>query len=104
MILKDTEKVSISIGIVDVKGNPAPVDGLPAWTSSNEAVLALVVASDGMSAVSTAVGSLGTSQVGVSADADLGSGVTPIVGTLDIDVVASEAVAVNLVPGTPEPQ
>lgn len=102
--LQDDQKVSLQIAIVDAKGNPAVVDGTPIWSSSNEAILTVVAAADGMSAVATAVGPLGPSQIAVTADADLGAGVKPILGTQDVDVVAGEAVSVGITAGTPEPQ
>ena len=102
--LQDDQKVSFSISIVDAKGNPAQVDGVPAWASSNEAILTVAPAADGMSAVATAVGPVGPSQISVTADADLGSGTKQIVGTQDVDVVAGEAVSVGITAGTPEPQ
>jgi len=39
--------------------------------------------------------------VNVSADADLGDGVTTIAGTLDVTVAASQAVSLNISAGTP---
>ena len=46
----------------------------------------------------------GATQISVTADADLGEGVTPIVGTLSIDVVGGQAVSINIVAGTPAEQ
>jgi hypothetical protein len=43
-------------------------------------------------------------QISVTADADLGAGVTPIAGTLDIEVVGDQAVSVGIVAGTPAEQ
>lgn len=103
--LTDVQQVSLTIQPVDAKGNPAPVDGVPAWNVSDATVLDLQVAADGLSAVVTAKGPLtpagGSVQVSVSADADLTSGVTTINGSLDIAVVASQATTVGIVAGTP---
>ena len=38
LILTDVQKVTASITPVDAKGNPAAVDGVPSWTSSNPRV------------------------------------------------------------------
>ncbi len=102
LTLLDTQKVPLSIAPVDAVGNPAPVDGIPEWTVSDSAVLAIEVADDGMSALVTTVGPLGDAQVNVSADADLGEGVTTLTGLLDISVIASEAVSLGISAGTPE--
>ena len=102
LILTDLQKVSLSVAFTSAAGNPAQVDGVPVWLSSNEAVVTVVAAEDGMSAVATTVGPIGEAQVPVSADADLGEGVKPIVGTLDITVIGSEAVFAGLAAGIPE--
>jgi hypothetical protein len=104
MILTDTQKVSCTIDPRNSKGNPAPVDGVPEWASSNAAVATVTPAADGLSAVVVAVG-IGLAQISVTADADLDVGETRnISGTLDIDVRASEAVTLGITPGTPEEQ
>jgi hypothetical protein len=98
--LTDVQKVDAGIQIVDAKGNPALVDGAPVWAASDPA-LDVQTSPDGMTATISAVGPLGAYQVTVTADADLGAGVVPLMGILDVVVVASEAVAVNVVPGVP---
>jgi hypothetical protein len=40
----------------------------------------------------------------LTADADLGEGVTPIIGELAIDLQPLEAVEVDITPGEPVPQ
>jgi hypothetical protein len=102
LILTDLQKVTLSIQPVDAVGNPARVDGVPAWSCSDETVVTIDVAGDGLSCVATSVGPLGTAQVNVTADADLGDGVKSIAGTLDVEVMASEAVSLTIVAGTPE--
>lgn len=104
LVLRDTEKVSLSVQFVDIKGNPAPVDGVPTWASSNEAILTATASADGMSAEVVAVGPLGPAQVSVTGDADLGAGVAQVIGTQDINVVPSEAVSAVITAGAPEPQ
>lgn len=103
LTLTDSQKVALSVSFVDKKGNPAPVEGAPAWSVSDDTLLGLTVADDGTASVA-AVGPLGTAQVTVSADADLGEGVTTIFGTLDIDVIAGAAVTANIAAGAPEEQ
>lgn len=104
MILTDTQKVSCTLDPRNAKGNPAPLDGTPQWASSNPAVATVEPAADGLSAVVTAVAP-GTTQISVTADADLDEGETrEISGTLDIDVKAGEAVTLGITAGTPEEQ
>lgn len=101
LILTDIQEVELSIKPVTAAGNPATVDGAPVWGVSNPDVGTMVVAADGMSAKFVTSGKLGTAQINVTADADMGSGTTPINGTLDIEVVASQAVGFSIVTGTP---
>lgn len=101
--LFDSNKVGLSITPVDDKGNPAHVDGAPQWNNSNEAVVSLQIAEDGMSAVASAVGPLGAAQITVTADADLGEGNIPIIGTLDINILPGQATSIAVNPGQQEP-
>lgn len=102
MNLAYTQQLPVSIQPVAKKGNPAPVDGAPVWTSSNTELVTVTAAADGMSAMITPVGGMGgPTTITVTADADLGSGVTPIIGTLDITVTGGQAVSITIVPGTP---
>ncbi len=102
--LSDVQKVKLSIQPVDAKGNPAAVDGAPVWLSSNTEVLTVEAAEDGLSAIATAVGPLGACIVSVKADADLGEGVTELVGAVDVSVGGSAAVKIDITAGEPESQ
>jgi len=99
--LTDSQQVALTVAFADKAGNPAPVDGAPVWTSSDETVVTVTAAADGLSAVATAVGKLGTAQVSVAADADLGAGNTTITGVIDITVLAGAAVAAVVSAGAP---
>lgn len=101
LLLTDVQKATLKIAPVGAKGNPAPVDGVPAWSVADPTILTITPAADGLSADVASVGPLGASQVNVSADADLGAGVTTIAGTLDVTVAASQAVSLNISAGTP---
>lgn len=92
-ILTDTQQVAGTVAYVDKAGNPATVDGAPVWASSDETVLTVVAAADGMSGTFTATGKLGNAQGTITADADLGAGVSPVALTQDFTVIASAAVA-----------
>ena len=102
--ITDLQKFTASIQPISAKGNPAPVDGIPVWDVSDSALLSVQPALDGLSAVVLAVGPTGTGQLTVSADADLGAGVVTLNGVLDVTVIGSQAVALNIVTSVPEPQ
>lgn len=97
-LLTTTQQVTLSIVPKDRKGNPASVDGVPAWTNSNPEVATIEPSEDGMSAVVKA-GVPGDTTISVTADADLGDGVTEIAGVGEIKVVPSAASTVELVAG-----
>jgi hypothetical protein len=101
LILTDVQKVTLSVAPVSKAGNPAVLDGAPKWTVSDETVLTVAVAEDGLSAVVSSTGKIGKAQVSVLADADIGEGVTELAGVLDIEVKASAAVSMGLEAGTP---
>ncbi len=103
MDMRSDQKVDLTISIVDKNEKPAAVDGLPTWASSDETVVTVVASSDGMSAVASGVAT-GTGRVVVTADADLGSGVTNITGILDFNITAGQAAAIMITAGTPVSQ
>lgn len=102
MILKSLKSRTAAIVPVDAAGNVAPVENI-VWASSDEAIVSVVPSEDGLSAVFTAVGPVGNAQLTVTADADMGEGVTNITGTLDVQVIAGDAVAfqINVLPEEP---
>ena len=102
LTLTDTQKCALSVSFQTAAGNPAVVDGAPTWGVSDENLLELQVAEDGRSAVVLTKGPLGTAQVTLRADADLGEGVKEIVGILDVEVIPSQAVVAVLSAGVPE--
>jgi len=99
-----TQQMTCTIQILDKKGNPAEVDGVPTWLTDNTDVLSLTPAADGMSCLVAAVGALGSAGVTVTADADLGAGVEPLIGTLDFDITGGKASVIAITPGTPTEQ
>lgn len=96
MFLKVSDSSALSIKITDKFGNDAKVDGAPAWSVTDAALGTLTVAADGMSATLQPVGPVGTFKVQVSADADLGAGVTALLGELDIELVPGDAVNLTI--------
>lgn len=101
MNLKVSQNLPCTIDIKDARGNPALVDGPPVWSVTDAALATVVAAADGMSALVSPIGPMGSFQVQVNADADLGAGVKTIVGTLDIDLVAGDASIVTIAAGAP---
>lgn len=103
-IISDSQQFRATVAFVDKKGNPALVEGAPTWGTSDASILTVTADADGMGALVVAAGPLGDAQVNVTGDADLGEGVTNVVGTLDVTVVAGAAIAANIGAATPEEQ
>lgn len=97
--MTNSQQATASIQPVDKRNQPAPVDGIPVWASSDETIVTVTPAADGMSAVVAAVGPLGTAKISVTADADLGTGVSSIFGTLDVTITQGQAVGMTITLG-----
>jgi len=97
--------IVVQVSYVDSAGNPAAIDGLVGWSSSNSSIAA-IAPDTGDSSICSIIpqGTLGSSQITATADADLGDGVKPLITTMDLTVVAGEAVAgtINVV-ADPQP-
>lgn len=104
MKITDSQKFTATISPVDAKGNPASVDGVPVWAAPDATIVTVTPAADGMSAEISSTGPIGSVQVSVTADADLGTGTKPLVGTLQVDVVGGEAVALQVNTSNPVEQ
>jgi hypothetical protein len=103
--LPNDKMIAVQVAYVDSKGNPAQVDGDVSWDTS-DANIAIVEsnAGDSMQAVVTPVGPIGQVQITATADADLGSGVRELITTMDVEIVAGEAIAGTITPvGEPQP-
>lgn len=94
--LTEEQEVDATVEAFSAAGNPAKIDGVPTWTSSDPAIVGVTPSSDGMSAVIFAVGPVGNAQISVEADADLGAGVRKINQLQDIEVVAAEATSLSV--------
>jgi hypothetical protein len=102
--LPDEMMVYLQVGYVDAKGNPATVDGDTTWTSSHDDIAEVHVNPDDSTQAQVWGKGIGQAQITTSADADLGEGVRQILATLDINVVAGEAVTATITPsGEPQP-
>lgn len=100
-IMTVTQECDVSVAYYDANNQPAQVDGIPVWSVSDDSVLALTVADDGMSGVVSSKGVVGVSQLSISADADMGQGVRSLVSLADFEIVANEAVTANVSIGAP---
>ncbi len=102
--LAATKQTTLSVKFVDRKGNPAKVDGVPEWLTDNSELLSLTPSSDGMSCECVAVGPLGTANITLTADADLGAGIVALVGTEQVNITAGDATAVTIDHSEPSEQ
>lgn len=96
--LPDGNLVVVAVGYVDAQGDEAEVDGDVAWASSEDAIATATVDPDDSAICTISSVSLGTAQISATADADLGDGTRSLVCTLDVTVVAGEAVAGTIFP------
>jgi hypothetical protein len=98
--------VSVRVDYVDAQNNPATVDGPVTWDTSAPDVVSVVAdQSDSQVCSITAGTQLGTAQVTARADADLGQGTRELITTLDVTIVAGEAIAGVISPtGDPQPK
>lgn len=105
-VLTPTQQVIVQVAYFDDRGNSARIDGEPTWSVSDPTVAEVVVGADNpFVAVVKALGPIGVAQVVVRADADLDEGeVRELIGTLDIEVVAGEAMVATVVAGVPSEQ
>lgn len=83
------EEIPFTVSIVNAAGQPAQVEGAPTFASSDPTILTVLLDDPlvGLSGKVVSVGA-GTARVSISADADLGAGVSTIVGVSE-DIVVS---------------
>jgi hypothetical protein len=99
--LPDRHQVQVRIDYVDADNNPATVDGDVTWSSSDSNIATVTVdPSDSQLATVAAAtgGTIGQVQITATADADLGEGTREIITTMDVEIVAGEAVAGTITP------
>ncbi len=99
-----TQQFTVTLNPTDRKGKPAPIEpGSVVWASSNPSVADVVPGADGMSALVVAQ-AVGDYSISAAADADLGAGVTTIVGQDTGSVSLGQATSVGLTAGPVEEQ
>lgn len=87
------KQVKCKVSYVDSAGNPATVDGPVKWTSSNDGIARVWSDEETSQEAVVAPVAVGQVQIVAAADADLGEGTRALLTTMDITVVAGEAVA-----------
>jgi len=85
------------ISFKDRKGNQAPVEDI-SWASSDESVVRVVPSDDNLSADVVAQGP-GSATVNVNADAQIGEGVQPLIGTKDYTITQGVATVIEIPEG-----
>jgi hypothetical protein len=102
--LPNTHEVQVQVAYVDAKGNPATIDGDVTWGSSDNNIATVTVDADTTRCKVTPAANIGNVQITATADADLGEGTRELITTMDVTVVAGEAVAGTITPaGAPTP-
>ncbi len=99
VIINADKKRTFAIAAVDAKGRPAAVDGVPVWAVSPVGAVSLFPAADGMSCDAAWLAANPGVVLTVTADADLGDGVTPIVASANIQTLGAAAVGLTLSAG-----
>jgi hypothetical protein len=106
-MLPDDKQVKAQVSYVDSKGHAAKVDGDVTWGTSDDTIATLAIDPTDSSIVTISPGeNLGQAQITATADADLGAGVTTLITTMDIEIVAGQAIAGTISPvgeATPTP-
>ncbi len=98
MTLKDSQTVTLTLKALDSKGQPATLANPPVWTLSDATLATLTAAADGLSAVITPLGPVGSFTVQASETTGASSFVSD---PFPIDVVGGDAVSIVITAGTP---
>lgn len=103
-----TQKVTVQLKPVDSHGNPAQIEpGSVNIINSNEEVCKVLRNPDDekiFEILGSNDGTVGIAQIDISADADLGEGVTTISGFIGVEITAKEAVGLGFSIGEPVEQ
>ena len=83
---------TITVEWKDAAGNAAKVDGPTNWASTAPDVLSVTVATGNPLIANAKALKIGSAQIHATADADLGDGVKTVTSTIDVTVIAGEAV------------
>ncbi|MGH6822399.1 MAG: hypothetical protein ACREC4_02735 [Methylocella sp.] len=97
------QKIPYTVFYMTAAGKPAKVDGPPVATISDASLATVAAEPDGMSGFVIAAG-VGDVTVTITADADLGTGVTPIVLSDVVTITPAGAATGTFGFGAPVPQ
>lgn len=97
--LTATQQATVTLVVKDKKGNPAAVDGVPSWSSSDLNVAIIQPSPGGLDGLIVAVGK-GSCRITVSADADTGPVVITITAFLDVTVSGGIPATMEIIVGT----
>lgn len=101
--LTNEQKILVTLAPTTESGNPATLDGEPTWTVT-EGDATLDVQAGGLSAYIVS-GTPGSSNIELSADADLDAGEERVISdVIAVTVVAAEAASLGFAVGAPEPK
>ncbi len=107
--MTDSQQVRVTVsGAVDKKGNPAPLDGPPAFSSDQPSIVTFdtdPADASGMTGIAKAVGPISDGvNITISADAKIGPDVETITEVGLVQITAGQAVSFATTVGTPEEQ
>jgi hypothetical protein len=100
--LRDDQQVELTVEALDAEDNPAAAT--TTFASSDESIVSLRDNGDGTAIATASPGAAGLGTATVTATVTQTSSGDTLEGTFDIEVVAGDAVTVNVVAGTPEPK
>lgn len=83
---------TVAVEWVDATGAPAKVDGPTSWESTDPAVLTCQVSTGNPLIANCQAVAIGTAQIQATADADMGDGIKHVTSTIEVTVIAGEAV------------
>lgn len=93
--INDAQKFTFTVAEQNAAGAVVPFGGIPAWSSSDLSVAAILASPDGVSAMVSAV-AVGVTTISVTVDG--------LSATSDVSVVASPGVQLVLTASAPEPK
>lgn len=96
MSVKAGQKVEVEIGAEDSFGNAAKLDGAPSWSLGDPSLGSIVPSEDGMKAVITSLGPVGSCPVEAVGDAKIGEGEVFIKAEGEFKVIPGDAVKLTM--------
>jgi hypothetical protein len=106
--MTDSQQVLVTVaGGIDKKGNPAPLDGNPTFTSADPTIVEVQPdpAGNPSAALLVAKGPLTSATiVTVTADAKIGPDVENITDNISVEITAGQATSFAITVGTPAEQ